>query len=147
MKRTEDRPVLGERAERPTRIPIHGRRGVLDVYGQEEGYHYFWANDLVNGTDDNIDKYLDAGYEFVTHSVTVGHRRVNDASGMGAKVSKAVGNGVTAYLLRCPMEVYHEELALMNKAAMDPVREMKASLNKKEEGKYGSVVISDKEIV
>ncbi len=143
----EDRPSSTERADRPTRVPIHGRRSVLEVKGQEPGYHYFWANDIVNNAEGNLDRYLDAGYEFVTHQCIVGDRKVDAATSIGGKISKAVGNGVTAFLMRCPDEIYHEELAFMTHAADEVTAGIKASLNSKEEGKYGEVKISNREVV
>lgn len=148
MRPKEERPstILGERSGNPTRVSIQGRRDVLAVKGQEEGWHYCWVNDLIGNVEGNIDRYLDGGYEFVTHAVVVGDRKIDNASQIGGKVSKAVGNGVTAYLMRCPEEIYFEELALMNQEALDQTLAINAALNKTEEGKYGNVVISDRPV-
>lgn len=135
--RLEDsKPSSLNRSDRPARIPIHGYRNVLDVTGQEAGWHYCWVNDY------NVDKYQDGGYEFVTHEVTVGHAKVNSGSQVGAKVSKAVGNGVTAFLMRLPEEYYNEELAALNEKVDASEETMKALLNSGKDGQYGKVSIS-----
>lgn len=146
MRPKEERPstALGERSDNPKRVPIQGRRDVLSVRGQEPGWHYCWVNDRIGGDEGNIDRYLEGGYEFVEHAVIIGDRKIDSASRMGNKISKAVGNGVTAYLMRCPEEVYQEELALMNEDAWRQTTAIEASLNAKEEGKYGKVEISNK---
>lgn len=133
--RAEERPTKLNRSERPTRTPINGSRDVLNVRGQEEGFHYCWVN------EDNVDRYLDGDYEFVTHEVIVGDKKLQ-AAAIGAKHSKAVGNGVTAYLMRCPDEIYQDEL----KSIATKTNEVEATLHDKAEGQYGNVEISRKRI-
>ena len=134
----ENRPLSLNRAERPHRTPIHGKKDILGVKGLEAGWHYCWVNDDEDG---NLDRYSEGGFDFVTHNVVVGDKKVDAASQIGGKVSKAVGNGLTAYLMRCPQEVYEEEMGLLNTEVDERERGMKDSLNSKHDGQYGSVDI------
>lgn len=138
-ERQVDRPSSLNRSDKPTRTPIHGKREILGVRGLEAGWHYCWVNDDEDG---NLDRYKDGGFDFVTHDVVVGDKKVNAASQIGGKISKAVGNGLTAYLMRCPEEVYQEELALLHSEIDEKERAMKANLNSKNDGRYGEVEVS-----
>ena len=138
-----DRPskIEAERTGRPERTPIHGnRRNKLTVKGQEPGFHYCFVN------AENVPTYEAAGYEFVTHPVIIGDKHINYAVETTAgKVSLPVGNGVTAFLMRCTEDIYNEEMEA-NAAQVDELEAaMKAELNSKANGRYGKVTISDKE--
>src|SRR5882762_5995929 len=105
MKHKEDvRPDSLNRKEVVDRVPIHGGKNILTVEGQEPGFHYCWV------TDQNSPKYERAAYEYVTHSVIVGDRRIDAAPGIGTKVSIPGGNGVTLYLMRIPQELYDSDM-------------------------------------
>jgi len=132
----EGRPSKLARSERPVRTPINGTRDILNVKGQEEGFHYCWVN------EDNVDRYLDGGYDFVTHDVTVGDKKLSAAS-MGSKINKAVGNGVQAFLLRCPNDVYEDELKQIADAT-DETEATLVSANNKSDGQYGTISVSHK---
>lgn len=131
----EDRPSTINRSERPKRNPINGHRDILNVTGQEEGYHYCWVN------EDKVPRYEQAWYEFVSHDVKVGDRQINTATQLGGKVSLAVGNNLTAYLMRVPQEYYDEDMAAQQAEVDAKESSMKASLNSGADGRYGSVDI------
>lgn len=134
----EKRPSGLNRSERPARIPIHGYRNVLDVQGQEAGWHYCWVNDY------NVDRFLAGDYEFVTHEVTVGHTKVNNSSQVGSKVSRSMGNGVTGYLMRVPDELYKRDSAALEAVVNEREATMRQNLNSGQDGQYGQVSISNK---
>lgn len=133
--KNEDRPTSLERSERPKRVPINGRRDILTVIGQEKGWHYCWVN------EDQVPRYQNSGYEFVTHACQIGDRKVNAAASIGEHHTKAVGNGVTGHLMRCAQEDFEaderEEQAEI-KAREDS---MKRELNSSQDGRYGKVDI------
>lgn len=135
VKESPTQPVA-KRSGRPSRVPINGYRDILKVEGQEPGWHYSWI------TDENVFRMQDAGYVFVEHDVVVGNRRVNAASTIGSHISIPGGNGVTLFLMRCPNELYDEEMAILHKEIDDRERTMLNDLNSKEGGRYGSVKIS-----
>ena len=131
----EDRPSTLNRSERPKRVPINGQRDVMTVGGKEAGWHYCFVN------DDQVAEYELAAYEHVTHEVTVGNRKINAASQLGGKISKAVGNGVTAYLMRVPDEYYEADRKAEAEELDAKEASMKAALNSKKDGQYGEVKI------
>lgn len=133
-KLEEDRVVLN-RSERPNRVPINGFRDRLAVDGKEVGWHYCWVNDY------EVDRYLAGLYEYVTHAVTVGHKRIDAGSGTGSNVSIPVGNGVTAYLMRIPQEIHEEDQRNMDAEVSEREDTMREELNSKKDGRYGSVDI------
>jgi hypothetical protein len=132
----EDRPSTVDRSGRPSRTPINGSRDKLTVQGQEAGWHYCWVN------DDNVAKYEAAGYEFVTHDVVVGEKSINTASQVGGKVSMAVGNQVTAYLMRVLQEYYDEDMQAVQDDLDEKEAAMHATLNSGKDGQYGEVWIT-----
>ncbi len=126
---------------REGRTPINGSRNIMTVSGiDEEKFHPCWVND----TDDNLFKYIDAGYEFVLDdgTIRVGDRSINRDSQLGTKVSKNVGNGITAYLMVIPKEYYEEDLAQYSKTIDDTEQDMLANAKQAVEGGYGSVKLS-----
>jgi hypothetical protein len=133
----EDRPNKLNTSERPHRVPINGLRDKMSVEGQEPGWHYCWVNDY------NVPKYEGAGYVFVTHEVTVGSKHVNVGVPIGEKVSFFVGNGTTAYLMRLQDEYFIEDEAHVQGEVDEREAAMKANLNSKEDGRYGSVRFDD----
>lgn len=133
MKHKEEvRPEGLNRSKREDRVPIHGNKNILTVEGQEPGFHYCWV------TDYNAPRYERASYEFVTHSVVVGDRRIDAAPGIGAKVSIPGGNGVTLYLMRVPMELYEADMQDAHKKIDD----LEATMFESEAqvpGRYGKI--------
>lgn len=130
-----DRPSKLNRADRPKRVPINGFRDMLTVEGQEAGWHYCWVNDV------QVDRYLAAGYEYVSHEVVVGSKKIDSASQTGGKVVKAVGNGVTAYLMRVPQEYYEEDMRSLQDHIDANEMAMRSALNSRQDGQYGEVKI------
>lgn len=132
-----DRPNTLNRSERPKRVPINGLRNKLAVLGLEPGWHYIWLR------DDEIYRFEMGGYDYVTHDVIVGDRAINVAGQVGAKVTYPGGNGVTLYLMRCPEEVYQEELAMVHQQVDEAEAAMKQHLNSNADGRYGKVEIEE----
>jgi len=135
VKKDIDKPSLVNRSDRPHRVPINGLRDKMSVRGQEPGWHYCWVN------EDKVDRYLNGDYEFVTHEVQVGDRKIDSASMIGGKVAMPVGNGLTGYLMRCTDEVFKEEMTLINERTDDNERSLRENLNSGADGKYGKVEI------
>lgn len=130
-----ERPSEVNRSERPSRTPINGERDILSVKGLHPDKHYCWVNDY------NVDRWLNGGYAHTEHEVIVGDTRI-EPSQFGNKVSKPVGNGVIAFLMWCPKEIYDEEVEFLNQKVDLREQTMQEELNTKEDGKYGSVEIS-----
>ena len=136
MKHKEEaRPTSLDRDEKPVRTPVHGGKNLLTVEGQEAGFHYCWVNDY------NVPRFQKALYEFVTHAVVIGDRKIDAVSGIGAKHSIPVGNGVTAYLMRIPEEYYNADVQALNEKVDFSEAAMFEHLNSKKDGTYGKVEI------
>lgn len=129
----EDRPSTVNRSDRPKRVPINGVRDILAVKGKEPGWHYCWVPEHYTA------QYEAGEYEYVTHEVIVGDRRINAGSQIGSKVSLPVGNGITGFLMRCLEEVYLEEKAWVHQQADEQEGAMRDAA--KEGGRYGNVSI------
>lgn len=133
----EERPSTVNRAgeARPTRTPIHGYRNIIGVKGIRPGYHACWVN------EDNVERFLEGGYDFVNYDVKVGDRSVKIASQVGGRISKNMGGGVTGYLMECPEEVFKDENDRLNKEIDATEEGMRQSLNSGQDGYVGKVKI------
>lgn len=127
---------------RPTRrIPVSGYRDILSVDGKEDGFVYRWVNDI----DNRIQRFQQGGYELVDHDVEVGQRTVDNPGKYGSVVSKDVGKGRTAYLMRIPEEFYKEDQQAKQREVKRTEDDMKRTLNSGRDGTYGEVKIGDKD--
>lgn len=102
-----------EPPKRKERNSITGTRTKLALTGEEPGFHYAWIN------EDNVGTAEDATYEFVTHAIKVGNRHIDVSQMQGAKVSRNVGGGVIAYLMRVPQELYDMDMAEEQRVKVD----------------------------
>lgn len=125
--------------KRPERIPVSGNRDVLTVQGKAKGYVYRWVND----SNDRLQRFIDGYWEFVTHGVRVGVRTINSSDNAETKVTKPVGGGVTAYLMRIKEEYYNED---QEAKARDTALLEESMLREfdDDEGFYGSIKTSRK---
>lgn len=122
-------------AGRVRRTPV-GRRNVLTVTGKEPGYVYRVVNDV----GDNVQRYLNAGYEFVDASkVTIGDTRIGAPTATGSNAEAQVGGGTKAFVMRQKDEFYQEDQA----AKQALVDKMEAATKEKAlDGNYGKLEIS-----
>lgn len=103
MPRISREQIMNE--SRPARVPVNeANRNKLNVNGLDhENFYYRWVND----NEDRIPMFVAAGYEFVDQNgQPVGDGGVDQSAGKTSKFSKAVGFGVTAYLMRLPKELW-----------------------------------------
>ena len=128
-------PIAKAPAGRVRRTPV-GRRNVLTVTGKEPGYQYRVVND-VGG---NVQRMLDAGYEFVeAKDVQIGDSRIGAASPTGSKAEAQVGGGMKAFVMRQKDEYYQEDQA----AKQAYVNQLEAATKEKAlDGNYGKLEIS-----
>lgn len=120
-EKTQKQATLESKRERR---PVNGMVTRMDVRGKEPGYHYIWVN------DDKVDIYLEGGYEFVRHAVTVGSKRIDTTSlTMESQIWKNVGRGVKAFLMRIPDELHTEDVAAEQKTADEQIRARLGEIN------------------
>lgn len=123
------------------RTPIHGARNKLVLKGIPPHLHACWVNDSDEG--DNIQAYLDAGYTFWTSTgVTTADRHVNNDSQIGAVISRKVGNGLTAFAMVCPIEIYQDECRRIDEDT-DAKTETMFRHQKEKDGRYGNIKVKD----
>lgn len=128
--------MANSKETRTRRTPINGTRNRLNVRGKEDGFVYRIVNDI----DDRIQTFQEMGYELVTDSdVSVGDKRVAQATQEGSPVRVSVGQGVQAYVMRQKQEWYDED----QKAKQTRVDELEQSMHRDaiESGLSGSLKI------
>lgn len=133
--KTEREEILA--AKRKKRKTVGDSQNILTVDDKEDGYVYRWVND----TDNRIASLSGRGWENVNHDVTVGDNKADTHTNIGDVVSKGVGKGTTAYLMRIEKELYDEDKAGSQKQLDERDRAMKAQLNSGADGSYGKVEI------
>jgi hypothetical protein len=123
--------------QRKKRVPIAGNRDILTVHNKEDGFVYRWVNDV----DTRISKFKAAGYEIVDDStIEVGEHDVKQASQLGRTVTKGVGKGVNAVLMRIEEEYYNEDQAAKAETVNATEETLNQNLNELD-GKYGGIQI------
>ena len=143
VKKTRGRPATkAKRTERPTRVPMSGsrKRMHIDEADQDSNFHYAWINDQ----KDLIHRAKRAGYEnvLVSEMPHWGTPGVDYATSTDSVISINVGGGVTAYMMKQPMEYYLEDRAEMNAIIDAREADMKKDLNSGQNGTYGDVKFS-----
>jgi hypothetical protein len=116
-----------------------GGRDVLSVDGinDQDQFHYHWVNDI----GDRLYQRFKEGYDFVEKGgLSAGDITVESARGTDSLLRKGVGRGVTAYLMKIPIEIYNEYSAEKRKQVADSVEEIRGS--GKQSGSYGEIKIS-----
>ena len=126
-------------ASKRTRVPVSGNKDILTVKGKDDGFVYRWVNDTDEG---RIQTFKDAGYETVdAPDIETGGTDVKEATTLGKTVTKNVGQGTTAVLMKIDRKWYKED----QDAKAKVVRSKVESLNEHIEGlsgKHGSINIS-----
>ena len=103
-------------------------------------FHYAWINDQ-RGL---IERAKRAGYEHVATSEMPawGEVSVDSADPTSSVISMIVGDKITAYLMKQPMEYYEADQAEEQLLVDAREADMKKSLNSGQNGTYGKVDIS-----
>ena len=123
--------------KRKKRVSVTDGREILSVKNKEDGFTYRWVNDI----DGRVKGMEARGWEHVDHDVEVGETRADSGSNVGSTVSKGVGRGTTAFLMRIENELYDEDQLAKQKMLDEKERAMKKQLNNGEDGQYGKVKI------
>lgn len=122
---------------RKKRIPLRQRNvlTVEDKYKREDFEYRF-----VNDREDRINIFEDAGWEKVMDDeqvIQVGDDSIRRETRDGTPVTKNVGGGKVAYLMKIPKDVYDEEQAIKQREIDESERAMKQQIESGE-GRYGS---------
>ena len=122
------------------RIPL-GKRNILTVTKDEKDPDYEYR--FVNDKDGRVNMFRDAGWEVVDRAgLQVGDPNAGVGNQVGSVVSKSVGKGNVAYLMKIKKELYEED----QEAKAQKIAEGEAGLKMEEDkkGRYGSVKIKQK---
>ncbi len=123
MAKVERKLESGEdRAQRPRRSSISGRRDILTVRGKEPGFEYRIAKDVPG----RVDELLEFGYEVVTHQAQIGDKRVGVPAAEGSPLKVSLGGGATGYVMRQRKEWYDED----QKRKADAIAEAEAGMKR-----------------
>ena len=121
------------------RTPLGAKRDILSVQDPEEGYVYR----IVNDTPGRINRFKEAGYELV-EDAQLGTSHVDGNQASQGVVSKDVGKGVTAVVMRQRDEFYKEDQAEKQRKIDElenSMRKKKVNPNESTDGTYGEVKI------
>jgi len=119
------------------RIPMGSRRNLTSVNDTPEGYVDRWVNDIAG----RITRIKQAGYEHV-QAASVGDSSVDGTHSEDGVVSRDMGQGVTAYLMRQRREYFEEDQAEKQKIVDESEDSIRRNPNdNRNDGYYGSVSI------
>lgn len=120
------------------RVPIGGSRNITNVNDTPGGYVDRWVNDK----DGRIERFKRAGYENVS-AASVGDSGVEGTHANAGVVSKDMGKGVTAYLMRQREDYFKDDQAAKQSKVDDAEDSIRRDVNNKlSDGHYGEVKIS-----
>lgn len=133
---SEDIVVVKKEAKslaRKERNSITGTRLKLALEGEEPGFHYAWIN------EENVGTATDCSYEFVTHAIKVGNRHIDVSKMQGSYITRNVGGGVIAYLMRVPQDLFESDMAEEQRVKVDAL-EKQIFVDNNSNGLRGTVV-------
>lgn len=116
-----------------------GGRDILTVADlpDQDKFHYHWINDI----GDRLYQRFKEGYDFVQKGgLSAGDITVESARGTDSLLKKGVGMGVTAYLMKIPIELYEEYQSEKRARVAEGIEEIKSS--GKQSGHYGDIKVS-----
>lgn len=137
----ETREEMKDKA-RPKRIPVYeGNRNKIVVANLDhQNYQYRWVND----TENRIAMFKQGGWEMVDKAgKAVGDGGVDSSNVVGSALSRGMGGGVTAYLMRIPKELWLEDQARKEREDIAPL-EAEMRRNAKATADYGRIDINSK---
>lgn len=125
----ESRVSPEEKAQetRPERVPIGTHRDKLVARNIPDGY----VGRFVNDTDNNVERYVQAGYQFVTDTkVLIGQKTVDADRGVGSTIWKTVGTKkdgtpLIAYLMVQRQDWYEQDQIAKQKEIDNTMGELK----------------------
>jgi len=135
MKKVHEAKKMASTQER-IRTPIGAKRDITAVHNTPDGYVDRWVND----DPGRVEKFKQAGYENVD-TAKVGSS--DDHSEQGV-VSRDMGKGITAYLMRQRKDYFNEDQAEKQRyvdSTEESMRKKKIKPNESTDGTYGEVRI------
>lgn len=126
------------RTRRNLRTALTGGRNILTVQGLDPDYHYCWVTDI-NG---KVEHFLEMGYDFESQeNLSIGDVAVEQGKSVGSRVSKNVGGGYNAYLMKFPKDEWEAAMGDIQAELDQNERDWKTQLNSGRDGTYGKVTL------
>lgn len=127
---------------RPKRVPVFEQnRNKISVSNLDRtNFQYRWVNDV----EDRLQMFLEGGWEFVDkHGKVVGDGNVETTRGLGTTLSRNMGRGVTAFLMRIPRDIWLED---QKRKAEEQIETQRKNIEKqaKQNADYGRVTVEVK---
>jgi len=136
MKEVNERKKKSE-VSNSMRVPVGGRRNVTTVNDTPDGCIDRWVNDAPG----RVDRFKRAGYECVS-AASIGDSGVDGSHSESGVVTRDMGKGTTAYLMRQRKEYFvadqKEKQCAVDESEESIRRDVKDKLH---DGHYGSVAI------
>lgn len=126
-------------SESKMRVPVGQNRDITNVHDTPEGYKDRWVNDEAG----RIEKFRAAGYESV-ETAQMDSSNVDGSHTESGVVSKDMGKGQTAYLMRQRQDYYDEDQIAKQitvDETEDSMRKTKIKSHESTDGNYGEVKI------
>jgi hypothetical protein len=116
------------------------------AFNKNPKFYMQWVNDVRN----DVQQFLDAGFNFVSEEERWGKENTIDGSTpLDSRASVNVGRAggmenVTAYLMKCPIDEWQEMCKYRIEEARAPLQELLADTNKMKQSKeyYGDLKLS-----
>lgn len=139
-KRMTERNAGKKKADAKTRIrePLAGRRDVTAVHDIDTNeYVAHWVNDK----DSRLQGVLKAGYEHV-RTAKVGDSNVDGTHNQDGVVSRDMGKGIIAYLMKQRRDYYDEDQATKQREVDETEESIRRDKNdNRNDGHYGEIKI------
>ena len=126
-------------ASNRVRVPIGASRDLTAVRDTPKDYKDRWVNDEPG----RIERFQQAGYELV-ESAQVGDSHVDGTHSESGLVSRDMGKGTTAYLMRQRRDYFEQDQAEKQRRIDEhenTMRRKKTNPNESTDGHYGEVKI------
>lgn len=127
---------------RPKRKPVYeaNRNKITVTNLDQKNFMYRWVNDVEN----RIAMFLEGGWTLVDkNGKEVGSSDVESSNVVGSALSRGMGGGVTAYLMRIPMELWLED---QERKEREDIASLEAEMRRNAEkaSDYGKLTIQTK---
>jgi len=117
------------------RVPIGARRDITAVKDQDPNFKYRFVNDKPG----RVEMFKEAGYELV-ESAKIGDSSVDGTHTESGVVSKDMGKGDTAYLMKQRKDWFLDDQTEKQKIVDESEADMHRDINEtKDDGRYGNI--------
>ena len=135
----ENREEMKDKA-RPKRVPVYeaNRNKITVTNLDHENFMYRWVNDI----ESRIQMFKDGGWEFVDkNGKEVGNGGAESSNVVGSALSRGMGGGITAFLMRIPKNLWKQDQERKEK---EDIASLEAEMrrNAKNAADYGKLSIN-----